>query len=205
MCSCGQNRRLIDQLAALEPSLDGTAAELFDRVVVPLERARQRLGRVWSPVSHLNAVMNSEDLREAYNQCLAKLTGYATEMAQNEALCSLYKRILEADEGSEGRLDAVQRRVVEDAVRDFRLSGVDLPAEKKARFKEVMNALSRRSRASRRTCWTRPTPGPTRSRTRSNSRVCRRTSSIGPAARRSTRASRKAGGSPSTCRRTRPS
>ncbi|MEO0972168.1 MAG: M3 family metallopeptidase [Pseudomonadota bacterium] len=137
------NRALIEQLTAAEGAdSDDDPAALFARVVIPLEQARQRLSRVWSPVSHLNAVMNSEALREAYNECLAKLTGYATELAQNEALCALYNKILARDEAVGGALDASQRRLIEEAVRDFRLSGVDLPAERKARFRELMRDLS---------------------------------------------------------------
>jgi oligopeptidase A len=136
-----QNRALIATLTAMEPApADASARQLFEQLVLPLERARQRLGRVWSPVTHLNAVMNNEPLREAYNACLSKLTGYATEVSQNEALCEAYKAILARDD--EDGLDPAQRKLLEDAVRDFRLAGVDLPAAAKARFAEVRNELS---------------------------------------------------------------
>ncbi len=135
------NRSLIDELAELDTGGDD-ARTLFARVVVPMERARQRLGRVWSPISHLNAVMNTKAMRESYNACLAKLTAYETELQQNETLCTLYKQILERDRDEGSTLARDQRRLVEDAVRDFRLSGVDLPTRDKERFSDLMRELT---------------------------------------------------------------
>ena len=122
------NRR---ELAAL---LDG-GAEGWDGLVVPLERMHHRLSAAWSPVGHLNGVANTDELREAYNACLPLLTAYHTEIAQNERLCAAYQRVLDR-EGA--RLDEAQRTLVEHALRDFRLSGVSLPAESKRRYGEVM-------------------------------------------------------------------
>ncbi|MEO0424108.1 MAG: M3 family metallopeptidase [Pseudomonadota bacterium] len=136
-----RNRSLIAELQATDATGDDASA-LFARVVVPLERARQELSRVWSPVSHLNAVMNTPAMREAYNACLAKLTAYETELQQNETLCTLYKEVLERDTAEGGVLGSDQKRLVADAVRDFRLSGVDLPAESKARFSDLMRDLT---------------------------------------------------------------
>ncbi|MEM9384126.1 MAG: M3 family metallopeptidase [Pseudomonadota bacterium] len=136
-----RNRSLIAELETLNPTGDD-ARTLFARVVVPLERARQQLGRVWSPISHLNAVMNTSAMRAAYNACLAKLTAYETELQQNVALCTLYKEVLERDRAEGGVLASDQHRLVEDAVRDFHLSGVDLPAASKARFSDLMRDLT---------------------------------------------------------------
>jgi len=127
-----ENRR---RIAAIEALTNPT----FDSVVVPLEAMRHRLGRVWSPVGHLNGVMNSEPLRVAYNACLPLLSEYSTDLAQNEALYRAYKHIAE-HEGP--RLDAVQREVLAHALRDFRLAGVALDGERKARFKAIMMELS---------------------------------------------------------------
>jgi len=126
------NRR---ELSAL---LDSGAAG-WDALVAPIEEMHHRLARIWSPISHLNAVMNSEALRDAYNACLPLLTAYHTELAQNEALCTAYQRVLDT-EGE--KLDAAQRMLLEQALRDFRLSGVSLPADRKQRFREVMERLS---------------------------------------------------------------
>jgi oligopeptidase A len=100
-----------------------------------------RLNRVWSPVSHLNAVMNAEALRAAYNACLPRLSEYSTEIGQNERPYQAYQSIAKGPEYT--HLDAAQRKVIEDALRDFRLSGVALPAGQKDRFKAIMQSLSR--------------------------------------------------------------
>ena len=126
------NRR---ELSAL---LDG-GAEGWDGLVVPLERMHHRLSAAWSPVGHLNGVANTDELREAYNACLPLLTAYHTEIAQNERLCAAYQRVLDRDGA---RLDEAQRTLVEHALRDFRLSGVSLPAENKRRYGEVMEKLA---------------------------------------------------------------
>jgi oligopeptidase A len=106
--------------------------------VEPIELWEDRLERAWSPVSHLNSVMNSEALREAYNACLPKLSDYGTEMGQNERLYAAYKALAEDADA----LEPDQRKVLENALLDFHLSGVDLPAEKKARFKAISQELS---------------------------------------------------------------
>ncbi len=112
----------------------------WENLVEPLERLEERLGRIWAPVSHMNSVVNSEALRQAYNACLPKLSDYATEMGQNEALFEAFRQIAEGPEYQ--RLDTAQRRIIDNALRDFRLSGIDLPPEKRARYKEIMQALS---------------------------------------------------------------
>ncbi len=112
----------------------------WDNLVQPLEQAEDRLSRAWSPVSHLNSVNNSDELREAYNACLAKLSEYGTEMGQHEGLCAAFKQISESDDFD--NLDVAQRKIIENALRDFRLSGIDLADDKKARYKEIQQELS---------------------------------------------------------------
>jgi len=126
------NRR---QLAGL---LDG-GAEGWDGLVAPIERMHHRLACAWSPVGHLNGVMNGDELRAAYNACLPLLSAYHTELAQNARLCAAYQRV--ADHDGE-RLDPAQRTLIEHALRDFRLAGVSLPEERKRRFGEVMERLA---------------------------------------------------------------
>ncbi len=111
----------------------------FATVVEPLEELQHRVARIWSPVSHLNAVLNSEALRTAYNTCLPLLSAYQTDLAQSEPLHRAY-RAIEEREGA--ALDPVQRRVLEHALRDFRLAGVGLDAADKQRFKDVMLELT---------------------------------------------------------------
>ena len=111
----------------------------FARVVEPLEALQHGIARTWSPVSHLNAVLNSEPLRAAYNSCLPLLSAYQTDLAQSEPLYRAYRAIEEREGAS---LDPVQRRVLEHALRDFRLAGVGLGAAEKQRFKAVMLELT---------------------------------------------------------------
>lgn len=124
--------------AELDALLDDGAAGWED-LIAPIERMHHKLARVWSPVGHLNGVMNNEELRSAYNACLPLLTAYHTELAQNERLCAAYQRVMD-EEGE--RLAGGQRKLLENALRDFRLAGVSLPAEKKRRFGEIMERLA---------------------------------------------------------------
>jgi len=100
----------------------------------------ERLGRIWSPVSHLNAVMNNEDLRKAYNACLPRLSAYSTELKQDERLYRAYKAV--AARADFAALAPAQRKIVENVLRDFRLSGAELDDVNKTRFKAVVEELS---------------------------------------------------------------
>ena len=114
-----------------------------------------RLNRTWSPVGHLNGVMNSDALRAAYNACLPKLSDYGTEVGQNEDLFRGYQAV-----AAQEHLDPAQRKLLDNALRDFHLSGVDLPPDKKARYKAISQELSAAHQQVRaRTCSTPPTPG----------------------------------------------
>jgi len=131
-------RELLGHNRARIAALASTGSPSFATVVEPLEDLGHQLTRTWSPVSHLNAVMNSEGLRLSYNACLPLLSEYQTELAQSEPLYRAYSTIAEAGE----QLDAVQRRVVQNALRDFRLAGVGLEPARKDRFKAVMLELA---------------------------------------------------------------
>lgn len=110
----------------------------WERFIEPLEEMDDLLSRTWSPVGHLNGVLNSDALRAAYNACLPKLSEYGTEVGQNEGLFRAYQTV-----AAQEHLDAAQRKLLENALRDFHLSGVDLPAEKKTRYKEISQELSK--------------------------------------------------------------
>lgn len=112
----------------------------WENLVEPIESAEDRLNKAWSPVSHLNAVMNNDALREAYNACLPKLSDYATEMGQNEKLFHAYESIVSRETFND--LSKAQQKVITNALRDFKLSGVALPEEKKQRYKEISQQLS---------------------------------------------------------------
>ena len=126
------NRRELQRL------LDAGAAG-WSGLVAPIERMHHRLARAWSPIGHLNGVMNSDELRAAYNACLPLLTAYHTELGQNAALCAAYQRAYD-EQGP--HLEPAQRKLLENALRDFRLAGVALPEDRKQRFRAVMERLA---------------------------------------------------------------
>jgi oligopeptidase A len=135
----------IDQLLAdartvVEQHLQATTEYTWENLVEPIEDAEDRLSKAWSPVSHMNSVVNSDALREAYNACLPKLSEYSTEMGQNEQLFAAYQAI--ADSETYTALDTAQQKIIQNALRDFRLSGIDLDAGKKQRYKEISQELS---------------------------------------------------------------
>ncbi|GFE78677.1 oligopeptidase A [Steroidobacter agaridevorans] len=135
----GRIRALLDaNRAELERLLSNNAAT-WDSLIVPLEEMQHRLSRTWSPVGHMNGVVNSDELRAAYNACLPLLTAWNTDLAQNERLYQAYETVLK-NEGA--RLSPGQRKLVENALRDFRLAGVALPPEKKQRYKELVEKLA---------------------------------------------------------------
>ena len=123
----------------LEALLDATPQPDFDSLVAPLEEMEHELGRVWSPVSHLQGVLGSPEWREAYNAALPLLTEHGTEISQNVRLQRAYAAVAETFTED---VSAAQRSVVEHALRDFRLAGVDLPESEKQRFKEIMQQLA---------------------------------------------------------------
>jgi oligopeptidase A len=119
--------------------LTAQSGPTFASLVVPVEELGYRLSRVFSPISHLNGVANSPQMREAYNECVPLLTEYSSELGQNAALQAAYAHVLKAEGDT---LEPAQRKVVENALRDFRLAGVDLPPDKKTRYREVVQRLA---------------------------------------------------------------
>jgi oligopeptidase A len=130
---------LAESRALTERLLQSGGPYTWESLIQPLELADDRLSRAWSPVSHMNAVVNNDELRQAYNACLPKLSDYATEMGQNERLYRAYREVADGEES----LDRAQKKSLENALLDFHLSGVDLPPEQKQRFKEISSELSR--------------------------------------------------------------
>jgi oligopeptidase A len=128
-----ENRELIKRL------LESGQQHTWKNLIEPLEQLDDRLSRTWSPVSHMNSVVNNEALRKAYNACLPKLSDYATEMGQNAALCDAYKAVAANRQG----FDPAQNKLLDNALIDFHLSGVDLPPEKQQRYKAISQDLSR--------------------------------------------------------------
>ena len=123
--------------SALDAPLD------WESFVAPMEDANERIGRAWGQVSHLHAVLDSPELRTVYNATLPKLTQYWTELGQNQALFERYKAL--ASSAQFKTLSKARQRIVENALRDFRLGGAELSAEKKTRYAEVQDELARLS------------------------------------------------------------
>ncbi|BAZ92736.1 Zn-dependent oligopeptidases [Thiohalobacter thiocyanaticus] len=126
--------------ASMHRLLEENSVYSWDNLVQPIEDVEDKLDRAWSPVSHMNSVVNSEALRQAYNACLPKLSDYATEMGQNERLFQAFRQIADSDDYKQ--LDTAQQKVIDNALRDFRLSGVALPPEQRERYRAVMQELS---------------------------------------------------------------
>lgn len=132
-----ENRALIERIAS-----DAVPASWRD-FVEPFEDAHERLGRAWGQVGHLNAVMNSPELRETYNANLPKVTQYYSELSQNPELFRKFKSLHASDEFA--TLTRAQRRIIENELRDFRLGGAELSADHKARFMAIRERLSQLS------------------------------------------------------------
>ena len=132
---------LADSRAAIAKLLEQQQANpSWDGLVLALDELGARLGGAWSPVSHLNAVCNSTELRAAYEACLPKLSEYWTEMGQNKPLFEAYDAL--AKSPAAANFDVAQKTILEHALRDFRLSGIDLPAEQQKRYGEIQMRLS---------------------------------------------------------------
>jgi oligopeptidase A len=132
---------LADNRAALERILasQGGAPD-WNGLVLALDELHERLSRTWSPVSHLNVVCNSAELRAAYEACLPKLSQYWTELGQNRALYDAW-HALAASPAAAG-FAVAQQTIVKHTLRDFHLSGIDLPAEQQQRYGAIQMRLS---------------------------------------------------------------
>jgi len=113
----------------------------WDSLVRPQETASNALDLFWSPVSHLNSVMNSDALREVYNRCLPKISAFYTALGQNAELYNATLRLRKSDEYS--GLDEARQKSLNNEIRDFELGGVSLTDEKKNRYGEIALALSK--------------------------------------------------------------
>jgi oligopeptidase A len=128
-----RNREELEALLASDVEPD------FLNAIAPLEEMHDRMHRMWSPVSHLQMVSTTDELRDAYNRCLPKLARYSTELSQDKRLFNLYKSV---SDSLAGTTDTPELKLLEHALRDFRLAGVDLPEQQKARFGQIMEELS---------------------------------------------------------------
>ncbi len=134
---------LAEARRVVEQQLNTNSVYTWNNLVEPIEEAEDRLNKAWSPVSHMNSVVNSDQLRDAYNACLPKLSEYSTEMGQNKDLYNAYHSIAGSEQFKQ--LDGAQQKIIHNSLRDFHLSGIDLPEDKQRRYKEISQELSRLS------------------------------------------------------------
>nr|WP_228518858.1 M3 family metallopeptidase [Methylophilus sp. 13] len=130
-----EGRALVERLATASETPD------WQNFVQPIEDYSERLSRSWGPVGHMNAVVNTPELREAYNENLAKLTDFYSDLSQDERLYAKYKAI-QASAGY-AQLSRAQRKIIDNEVRGFKLGGAELPPAEKVRFKEIAEQLSK--------------------------------------------------------------
>lgn len=138
----------------IEPALDNILADnrmqlakLLDKkkftwndLIVPIEEMDDRLSHMWSPISHLNSVMDSTELRAIYNRCLPRLVKYHTEISHNTKLYNAVKSIAKRETFK--KLNKIQRRIIKHEIRDFKLAGVALNKKDKEEFAALQQQLA---------------------------------------------------------------
>ncbi|MUK28335.1 oligopeptidase A [Aliivibrio fischeri] len=131
---------IADCRAKIEDVLASDVTPSWESIIVPLAETDDRLSRIWSPVSHLNSVKNSEAWREAYEACLPELSEYGTWVGQHKGLYEAYKSIKESE--AFASLSQAQQKTIIDELRDFDLSGIGLPADQQKRYGEISKRSS---------------------------------------------------------------
>lgn len=132
--------RLLAEAEAAVKTAETVAPVTWETFVVPLDDATERLARAWNQVAHLEAVTNTPALRSAYNAQLPKVTRFWSALGQNLALYRQYRALADAAEAAQ--YDDARRKVLDNALRDFRLGGAELPNGQKARFAAVKEELA---------------------------------------------------------------
>ncbi len=135
------------QLGICKKTVENTIKELkntgiysYETLVKPISEAEDKLNRMWSPISHLNSVMNNDELRKAHDACLPALAEYSTFVGQNKDLYEAYKKLQESEDFN--NLDVAKKQEIDNTMRDFRLSGISLNTEDQKRYGELVARLS---------------------------------------------------------------
>ena len=129
-----ENRAEIERLVSM------TEQPSWTNFIEPLEVIDNRFERIWGPVGHLDAVKNSDEWHQAYEKSLEKVTEYHTEIGQNAGLYAKFKAIADSDEFEHYNL--AQKKVIENALRNFQLSGIALPKAQQIEFQAISQQLS---------------------------------------------------------------
>ena len=132
--------QLNDNRSHLEQLISQQQTYTWQSLVEPLSIKDNELSNIWSPVSHLNSVASETEFRKQYEACLPLLTEYAAEVGQNQALFNAYEQLAARDD-----LTDTQRKIITDALLDFRLAGVALPEADQQRYRELKKRLSQLS------------------------------------------------------------
>lgn len=115
----------------------------WDNFVEPIEMISEKISRAWGQIEHLNAVVNSENLRKAYNDNLIKLTEFYTNLSQDESLYKKYQSLKNSE--TFNSLTSSQKRVIDNVLREFKLGGAELNEGEKKRFKVIQEKLAKLS------------------------------------------------------------
>ncbi|TKF23574.1 oligopeptidase A [Vibrio genomosp. F6] len=126
--------------AKIDDVLENNTTPTWDNVIAPIEDVDDKLSQVWSPVSHMNSVVNSDELRDAYESCLPLLSEYGTWVGQHKGLFEAYKAIKASD--AFDSLEQAKKKTITDSLRDFELSGIGLPADEQHRYGEISKRMS---------------------------------------------------------------
>ena len=132
---------LADSERSIDALCDDKSAPSWENFLGPFENISNRLDRVWAPISNLNAVCNTDEVREAYGNCLPLLTEYSTKIGQHEGLFARCTALKESDTYND--LDTAQKKMLDNMLRDFRLAGIALNDEDKKRYAEIQTRLSK--------------------------------------------------------------
>lgn len=146
--SADQIEAKVDQLLAdsrqqLAQIVACDAPPSWQNLLEPMEQIEHGFESIWEPVGHLDSVRNSDDWHAAYDACLQKVTEYHTEVGQNQALFARFNLL--SSSPAYAQLNIAQKKVVDNALRDFRLSGIDLPLAQQAEYKQISQRLSQLS------------------------------------------------------------
>jgi oligopeptidase A len=126
---------LANASAAVERAAQPMTPAQWSDVVEPVERVTEPLSRAWGVIGHLNAVADTPELRAVYGENLPRVTEFWSSVGQNLALYEKYKAI--TNHNSFQLLTSERKKILDNALRDFRLSGAELPEDQKPRFAEL--------------------------------------------------------------------
>ncbi|MFT4562430.1 MAG: oligopeptidase A [Gammaproteobacteria bacterium] len=131
---------LTDNRQKIEALLAPDAEVTWNSVVGPFEELSDRLSRFWSPIGHLHGVADSEPLRDAYNEAITMLSDYASELTQSDRLASAFRQLRDAEEFKS--LNSAQQKIIDNALRDFKLGGIDLGDTSREKFRQLNAELA---------------------------------------------------------------